>query len=435
MRRQLLSGLVLCSATLLCPQQGTTPQPPDVDTLTIGDDGALRYPTADHAWLQQAPLSEISEYLYDAYRAAATARYRHAAAARLRARLEAGPLPVEQPSCGGTINVLAQSAAMNAPEWEILATRLRMTMEHGTPDAAIEAMGVAESHLQQTGYHIDNPDAANAMAASLTIAVHRPETAVAAQAAATFNRFQFDSRNPAQHVDRLLRVLTQTAGRERLTAAMTLSELARKSGEGYAGSDERVVATVARLLEEPELEPRDLVGLLTVLGKAHGAPEGAGVLLDWTFEHGDNRQRRATLRCVQLGNPWELRDEALRRRGAAVSIPIIIKALNDPSADIRVSAATRARNFGPYALDALDPLLATLDNLDPIGTQIVIGALGEIGDRRALPRLRALATEDGETGDEAQRAIWMITREGAMPSWGERWSKQRDEVFGGGAGG
>lgn len=99
------------------------------------------------------------------------------------------------------------------------------------------------------------------------------------------------------------------------------------------------------------------------------------------------------------------------REAGPYAVPAIVEALQDSA----LSATDRARvavNLGRLDRSAVPPLIAALDSDDPALVGTVAGALGAIGDRRAVPYLtiRAAQADQDAPGQMASRqAIARIT--------------------------
>lgn len=80
----------------------------------------------------------------------------------------------------------------------------------------------------------------------------------------------------------------------------------------------------------------------------------------------------------------------------------LISALRHGDADARREAAQALINIGDFdrhlaTSDDLAPLLEALDDADDDVRYFATVALGQLGDRRALPKLRQVAQEDAAT--------------------------------------
>lgn len=99
------------------------------------------------------------------------------------------------------------------------------------------------------------------------------------------------------------------------------------------------------------------------------------------------------------------------RAGGPAAVPTILKALQDPSLE-EADRASIIRNLGKLGTPAVPPLLAAVESPDADLAAAAARAIGQIGDRRAVPLLTAMVfagPADVKVKTAAARAIESIT--------------------------
>lgn len=124
---------------------------------------------------------------------------------------------------------------------------------------------------------------------------------------------------------------------------------------------------------------------------------------------------------------------ALRIAKDPRSIPILIKAADDPSQYIRGIALAALGEM--KATNAYGVIVAHLDDLELDGgcipmppAMLACHALGELGDKRAIPHL-VKALEQKYTQGQATRALQKLTRHDfrELDEWREWWEKEKTQ--------
>ena len=98
------------------------------------------------------------------------------------------------------------------------------------------------------------------------------------------------------------------------------------------------------------------------------------------------------------------------REQPSLCIPALMRSLDDPVPSVQGASAKSLQDFGPAALEALPKLTNLFSSSDPNIRQAVAGALGAIGDGRAVP---VLASGVQDPSDVVR--IWVV---GALGSIG-----------------
>jgi hypothetical protein len=92
------------------------------------------------------------------------------------------------------------------------------------------------------------------------------------------------------------------------------------------------------------------------------------------------------IQAVKLYEDWEQGIEKIMRvlDPFAESVPALVRALNDPEANVRTSAADALERIGPSAAEAVPALIAALNDDDARVRRSAAGALAKIkGDPRS----------------------------------------------------
>src|SRR6185295_8888137 len=85
------------------------------------------------------------------------------------------------------------------------------------------------------------------------------------------------------------------------------------------------------------------------------------------------------------------------REHPELCVPALMRSLDDPIASVQGASAKSLQDFGPMAVEAVPKRTNLFSSPDPSTRQTVAGALGAIGDVRAVPILASGIHDSSDT--------------------------------------
>lgn len=407
------------------PPTDDTRQPSERVVRADGGEVTYEWPAVRDDFLRDAPLGEINTWIGRQWTNAAFALHvenARALAAQghdVRGHDVVGDAPNKQ-------SILTEA------QWSALAVRAAEALRTG--HAEVFRGGAAIAHRVQQ-LNMRTPVAP--LAPSLDAAVTRLGDADpdVARFAASLIEMGATDLDAARHLPVLIEAARAAPDAQRRLWLVRAIGGVGMAHLGYAGRGEDVVALLQSTAEHPG-DGRDdrllRVSALSAIGWAFDAPQAAGAALARLYDHAhdDETVRQSAVRsfrslCSTDSNP----DAASRDAALAHALPVVQRALVDPSERVLGTACAFASDLGPDAAPFVPDLSRLLDHPD-FHIQMAAGtALGFIGPaaRPALPRIRELAAiPDGDWSYEwARDTLWILTGQGTKPNWYDDWLARR----------